>query len=680
MLSLFLIVCAALAIRLPELEKVVSSKALQKSNEKSVDEIAAQQKLIPNQLPAFNATSTVDLSTDNNSTSKPLEQSDSNNEINSKADDGVETSPGEAIIKKTAPPKTMEGILSGFQRLLEDRAANGQRRREVTETKLNNILKSQGADEKLKEVVRQIIREVSSEHKNEKEGQDEVDFMLENLKSVSSRLSVVEGCEDLVCSQYGTCEIGPQGAGQCICQPGYVGDGESCLPARMFTAQPLVPGVSKQPLVNEMFSTPMGTSNIITVFRDKSQNGIGKIMIGIIGDNNSISWSAPEEFSDGDPAYSPAVTAHPSGHFAISWRNADTNGLLWLKSGYLDLKVAAAKIIWAESAIMVARMQSRASSLLSLSNQRIALMYQNHHLSTPGQPAQAYGAASLYEIEDKGGLSCLGDYEFADKEVSRITATLLQNDEFVVAFREGRETDTAAGANHMTEDSTHDMKTDDMKSIKNKLKGKNDKISGRAEKIKETNEIDTVEGNDMVLGELTSDRSEANAVVARMVGDDLIFVPHPLKIEPHLKDIWARDVSVVGKDRIIYAYYAGNVDETRAAMIDLDPVHHRLHVTDGPIVLKKGRTPFVHTVSVLGDESQAIIIYQTMKDSHPTVEMSICPINSLGKMDTCEEHSWADRGVSSVSAMSLDPKTILFVFSDEQGIPWYQLAGFHRNK
>merc|ERR1719321_824404 len=124
-------------------------------------------------------------------------------------------------------------------------------------------------------------------------------------------------------------------------------------------------------------------------------------------------------------------------------------------------------------------------------------------------------------------------------------------------------------------------------------------------------------------------RQEAMAVYGKMESTDLVFDSNILNLEPTQSRVWSRGIALLGKDwtspgadpTIGYAYQVGSTHETKLAIITVNPEptkeKPRWTVTQGPITLHQGETPYLSVLSVpyLLREPHSAVFYKSGNQS-----------------------------------------------------------------
>merc|ERR1719198_864923 len=168
---------------------------------------------------------------------------------------------------------------------------------------------------------------------------------------------------------------------------------------------------------------------------------------------------------------------------------------------------------------------------------------------------------------------------------------------------------------------------------------------------------------------------EAIAVFGEAVGNDLVFDPNALNLEPQGTDIWARGISLIAPNTVAYAYQEGvNNSEMKMAVMKVDPTTHALQVMQAPAVIRKGFSPYVSMINLPYTPTDPhTLLYYQMGNS---AMVNVCAWSSEeGKLDRCEDFTWLSDSVASVHGARLEGGKALMVFSSADGVPYYTVFG-----
>lgn len=435
------------------------------------------------------------------------------------------------------------------------------------------------------------------------------------LKNAMGAKGSAPSCEDLTCGEHAVCEDSVLEGAQCKCEDGYEGDGFLCKPPISFTAHPLIPFKTKGPApqVGEIHITVFQKSRVAVVFRDISKGEKGYFMLGRAG-VAKMAWNYPKLFSNETKAYGPTIVGLPNGRIAIAWRDQDRGGMGYLMGGEINRKTQTCLL---GKSIAFARNQAHGYTMVVLPNSRVAVMYSERVLDADGKTKAMHGSAVLAQIQKDGVPEEMGKYRFAEGAVTRLMATRLSPDSFVVAYRGEAQGDT---------------------------------------------------------------KEEASVIWAQMKGSELMFDPHPISLAPEETEIWGRDVSLVAKDLFAYSYHAGGEQVTKQAIIKVDPGTHRMAIVDGPMPIDEAPTPYVQSVSLPFAPRTPHTFTYYQKPGSGIARAKVCPITPQGKMRDCTDLNFVGYELSTVAAEPLGEGRLIFVFADTTGTPYYQFVGLFNDE
>jgi hypothetical protein len=260
-------------------------------------------------------------------------------------------------------------------------------------------------------------------------------------------------------------------------------------------------------------------------------------------------------------------------------------------------------------------------AVITLPGDRVALLYPDHVKATATAPAESFGNAMLLDVGDKGALTTMGSFRFADSAVCRLEVTKLTPKTFIVAARGAPAVDEMDSAIH-------------------------------------TNQ-------------------EAMAVFGEMSGDDLAFDPNPVNIEPKGTNLWARGISLIAPSTFAYAYQRGTDMKMMMAVVHVNETTHRMKVVHEPMKIRDGFSPYVSMLSVpyTASDPHTLTYYEGKTNSMVNV-CSYDPVKYTVKQ--CEDFSWVQGKVKSVSGVHLGGGKSFMVFAPESGAPYYGVFGLSK--
>lgn len=446
--------------------------------------------------------------------------------------------------------------------------------------------------------------------------------MQQFLEQATSRGSA---CERTECGTHSSCTDTTLGA-QCVCNEGYIGQGKNCrAPAEFMPHLLLMQGANTQKTqARDLHVTIFGKNNIAVVFSDVSRGGIGRSVIGNVGDAGMATLSPPVSFTEGETqAFSPMVVGTEGRRLVIAWRDQKTNGQGWLRSaalGTTQIRGAEQHLQWGEP-ISFAQEQSHKMASLPLPGNRVVVFFADKVKATQHTPAESFGNSMLLEVGENGALTSLGKSRFTDAPVCRLEVTKLSPKTFVIAGRAGPAIDEMDSSVH-------------------------------------TNQ-------------------EAMALFGEMSGNDLVYDPNPVNLEPHAKNIWARGVSLIAPNTFAYAYQHGDDQNMMMAVVHVNETTHRMEVVRKPSVMKAGFSPYVSMLSVpySAADPHTLTYYNGPQNSM----LNVCSWDSAKmELNKCEDFSWLQGKVESVSGVHLGGGKSLMVFAPESGTPYYGVFGLSK--
>jgi hypothetical protein len=331
--------------------------------------------------------------------------------------------------------------------------------------------------------------------------------------------------------------------------------------------------------------------------------------------------SPPEAFTvAAGQAFDPVVVGTEGKRVLVAWRDQDKDGLGWLRAGAMGItgiRGADQHMTWGQP-VNLCRSQSHKMGLISLPGNRVVAVYADKVKSTPNMPAESFGNSVLLNLGSTGALTKLGQFRFSDYPVCRLEVTKLSPTSFIVAARAGQAVD----------------------------------------------EMDSA----------VTENQEAMALYGEMSGDDLVFDPNPVNLEPKGTHIWARGVSLIAPNTFAYAYQRGQSKKIMMAVVTVDPKTHKMQVVHSPTPVKEGLSPYVSMLSVpyTASDPHTLIYYDNKGESM----VNICRWDSHKfTLDRCEDFQWLQGKVKSASGVHLGGGKSFMVFAAENGVPYYGVFG-----
>ncbi|CAD7941882.1 unnamed protein product [Amoebophrya sp. A120] len=272
--------------------------------------------------------------------------------------------------------------------------------------------------------------------------------MQELLQVTDALLKVVgvngngQQCGNVKCGLHAVCTQTTQGA-QCLCQPGYFGDGLKCsepptyLPKKLLTDG--LNGLDERVL--DLSMIPLGADRILVVYRNADRNNRGYLLLGTIR-GTILEWGTPEMFSVNDKkekvqAWDPSVVAAPgadgtNGKIVIAFRSAQADGDCLAVSADIDDSMGRGFMEWSPT-VKFCEQQANSrivGQLFPEENSYIAMF--NRRSAAEGTFS---GAALTFDLERfKMTPSTADPVQFSDTAVSDLRTARMSSTGFLLEF------------------------------------------------------------------------------------------------------------------------------------------------------------------------------------------------------------------------------------------------------
>jgi hypothetical protein len=452
-----------------------------------------------------------------------------------------------------------------------------------------------------------------------------VNFASSMEKFLEQATSKGTGCEGTKCGPHSSCTDTTAGA-QCVCNEGYVGTGRDCTaPPEFMPHHLLFEGAGKlQTQARDMNVAIFGQNHIAVVFTDLSRGGMGRTVVGNVREAGMAMLAPPEPFTaTGSQAFGPVVVGTDDRRIAVVWRDQNTKGLCWMRGaamGTSQVRGAEQHLQWGEP-VNFCRSQSHKMALLPLPGNRAVVLYADMVKATGHTPAEHFGNSMLLQLAGDGSVTSMGNFRFADYAVCRLEVTKLTPKTFVVAARAATTVDEMDSSVH-------------------------------------TNQ-------------------EAMALFGEMSGDDLVFDPNQVNLEPKGKNIWARGISLIAPNTFAYAYQRGPEQKMMMGVVHVNETTHRMKVVHQPSVIKEGFSPYVSMLSVpyTASDPHTLTYYNGADNSM----VNVCTWDpAQNRLSKCEDFMWLQVKVNSVSGVHLGGGKSFMVFAPESGMPYYGVFGLSK--
>eukprot|EP00438_Fugacium_kawagutii_P031628 Skav216552 [mRNA] locus=scaffold1776:340309:358532:- [translate_table: standard] len=441
--------------------------------------------------------------------------------------------------------------------------------------------------------------------------------MLSMLKKTSKSGTT---CDQLSCGKHASCADTFQGA-SCLCDEGYIGLGQECRAPSEFAPHLLLGENAAQ--AADIHVASFDTNKVAVVFRDMSKGNAGALVVGTIGEAGDLQLSPLEFFTaPGAQAFAPVVAGTDGRQIAIAWRDDHRQGKCRLRAAALGtsgIRGAEMALSWGP-AMDFCSDQAHKMSIQSFSPNRIMVLYSDKAKGSE-IATESFGNSLLADIGSLGNISLLGNFRFTDSAVTRLEATKVSKNGFVLAAR-------ASPA------------ADDM----------NPQVAVK---------------------------QEAMAMYGELVGEDLVFDPNPVNLEPEGNgQVWARGLSLIAPNTVAYAYQDASKMELKLSVLDIDPQSHKMKVVQDSSTFQKGFSPYVSMLSMPYSASDPYTL--TYYQGEKSAIASICAWNSgRQQLENCEDFPWLSHKVSTVSGVSVGEGRVLMSFVAE-GTPYYTIFGLSK--
>jgi hypothetical protein len=444
-----------------------------------------------------------------------------------------------------------------------------------------------------------------------------------------------------VCHRNALCTDTSSGI-DCVCNEGFVGDGKTCEPPPDYKVRRLLyeGAGGLKTMAADINVAIFGSNQVAVVFRDRTKGDIGRVLVGHVRESGRADMAPSEQFtSPGGRAFDPVVTGTEDQQILVAWRDEFRKGSAWVRGASLGaggVHGASLDLDWGEPLFVVSD-QAIKSAVVPLPGNRVALFLSDKVPPTPHTEADLFGLAELLQIEGPSTEAAtqvkkLGSFRFFTGGICRLEVTKLSSTSFVVA--------------------------------------------GRAEPSSP---------EDMELIRATSNNREAIAIYGKVQGDDLVFDPIVLNLEPDHQGVWARGLSLIGPNTFAYSYqwvsqrYDGAHEDTQAheaqikiAVVQLDSVLNKMVLKQAPVQAIEGFSPYVRMISVpySAEDPHTLMYFQ----GENTSKVHICKWTGhvLGQ---CEDMTWLPQKVTSVSGIHLGGGRNFMAFTAEDGTPYYTVFG-----
>ncbi|CAE7486921.1 unnamed protein product [Symbiodinium natans] len=525
---------------------------------------------------------------------------------------------GEATVAENV--EFLSKTLSRFRSFALNAQQSVEERHQNEEQRLQEAV-AQAKDPKVKTALQQSVA-------SNKESLDETKSIYSNIVTFSdSMLSLLKktsssgyNCDQLACGLHASCADTLNGA-SCVCDEGYIGQGKDCQAPPAFAPHLLLGENAVH--ASDVHVTAFDGNKIAVVFRDENKGNSGALVVGTVQEAGSIELSPLEIFTAaGAQAFSPVVAGSDSRSLAIAWRDSAKSGACRLRAAKLGasgIRGAEMALSWGP-AVDFCNDQAHKMSIQAFDKNRFVVLYSDKARGPDPSHMESFGNSILADVGELGNVSMLGNFRFTDSAVARLEATKVSKNGFVLAARASPAVD---------------------------------------------------EMNPQTV------KQEAMAIYGELVGEDLVFDPNPVNLEPKEGQIWARGVSLIAPNTLAYAYQDGKNSQLKIAVLDIHPQTHRMQVAHAPEALGKGVSPYVSMLSLPYSASDPYAMTYFQGDEGESL-LSICGLSAERRLQNCEDFPWLTQKVSSVSGASLGDGRVVMAFATPSGVPYYSLFGLSK--
>lgn len=542
----------------------------------------------------------------------------------------VESTSGEIAVGEATAPETISYLLKTLD-MFNGYSAKANAKAEVRHHKEEKALEhlfEEATDEGVKLTLQQsITASKQSLLETSKIYKSMVGFSSTVAKLLRGTTSKGHGCESVRCGDHASCTTTTAGF-ECVCNEGYVGTGGQCRPPAEFLPHRLVLASTGGSTTRaaDMNIAVFGSNNIAVVYRDVSKRHAGQIVVAGVREAGTADLAPPEQFTVPDGmAFGPIVTGTANKRIAVAWRDENRIGSCWVRGaviGASGIRGADMAVTWGEK-VNFCQDQAHGMAFVSLPNDNFAVLFPDKAKADRDAPRQSFGNSLLARINEQGGLEVRGKFRFTEHAVCRLAVTKITPTAFILAGRSAKAVDD--------------------------------------------------------LDATVTTQQEAMAMYGELIDNDLVFDPNPLNLEPKSKNIWARGISLIAPNTIAYTYQDGAGMNMKMAVLEVDPKTHRMQVLQEPTVIRQGFSPYVSMLSVPYTPSDPHTLTYYEDEVANTSMANLCSWNVRAKqLSRCEDFSWLNQRLSTVSGVHLGGGRSLFVFAAESGVPYYGIFGLSK--
>eukprot|EP00434_Breviolum_minutum_P028598 symbB.v1.2.025302.t2/scaffold2445.1/size151041/30 len=468
--------------------------------------------------------------------------------------------------------------LSRFQNFAESAQQSILTRHQQEEQRLKDSI-SKASDENVKRALeRSVVSNQEALHETQGIYSNIVSFsgdMLSMLKKTSKSGTT---CDQLSCGKHASCADTFQGA-NCVCDEGYIGLGQECHAPADFAPHLLLGENAAQAADIQVAS--FDSNKVAVVFRDKSKGNAGALVVGTVGEAGALELSPLEVFTaPGTQAFAPVIAGTDGRQIAIAWRDDERKGNCRLRAAALG--TSGIRVRHMQRSGLLNPAQWRCLSSLQEFQKRIppnsdvSWATWNPRLSFHLPPRSIEGPPREFvapeELETSEQRILLGSSDFIQKVYFAIQgeervdgATNVAHKMVIQPFSMNRimvlYSDKAKGSETSVESFGNSLLADIGSHGNISLLGNfrfTDSAVARLEatKVSKNGFVLAARASTAVddMNPQASVKQEAMAMYGELVGEDLVFDPNPVNLEPEKGQIWARGLSLIAANTVAYAY------------------------------------------------------------------------------------------------------------------------------
>eukprot|EP00392_Amoebophrya_sp_AT5.2_P002786 g2791.t1 len=246
-------------------------------------------------------------------------------------------------------------------------------------------------------------------------------------------------CGNVRCGQNGICTQTTRGA-QCLCAPGFFGDGLKCLQPPTYRPKPLLSdgesGADER--IHDVAMTAVGNGRVAIVYRNSDRSNRGYLLLGtVVG--TSVEFATPEMFSfmesgEKTEAWEPSVVGEGT-KIVVSFRTARQDGDCMAISADLDTTMGKSFLEWSPAARFCQQSASHPLAGQLFLAQNLYVAFGNN------------GEAVLFDLERfKIAQSAVDPVQFSDLPVRSVQAVKMGPSAFLLEFARAPKIDETSGA------------------------------------------------------------------------------------------------------------------------------------------------------------------------------------------------------------------------------------------